>query len=160
MKLAESLANRLKEVLIEGKWVTGTNFKEQIFDLDWKEAIQKVDSLNSIADLTFHVCYYIAGVAKVLEGGSLDIKDKYSFDYPPVRSNEDWKNLINKFCSDSEKFIYLVAKMTDKELFKNFVDEKYGDYHRNIDVIIEHTYYHLGQVLLIKKLIKNRQKNI
>ncbi|WP_108807741.1 DUF1572 domain-containing protein [Aquimarina spinulae] len=156
MKLAESLANRLKEVLIEGKWVTGTNFKEQIFDLDWKEAIQKVDSLNSIADLTFHVSYYIAGVAKVLEGGSLDIKDKYSFDYPPVRSNEDWKNLINKFCSDSEKFIYLVAKMTDKELFKNFVDEKYGDYHRNIDVIIEHTYYHLGQVLLIKKLIKNR----
>ncbi|WP_074408919.1 DUF1572 domain-containing protein [Aquimarina megaterium] len=156
MKLAESLANRLKEVLIEGKWVTGTNFKEQIFDLDWKEAIQKVDSINSIADLTFHISYYIAGVAKVLEGGSLDIKDKYSFDYPPVRSNEDWKNLINKFCSDSEKFIYLVAKMTDKELFKNFVDEKYGDYHRNIDVIIEHTYYHLGQVLLIKKLIKNR----
>jgi hypothetical protein len=156
MKLAESLANRLREVLIEGKWVTGTNFKEQIFDLDWKEAIQKVDSLNSIADLTFHVSYYIAGVAKVLEGGPLDIKDKYSFDYPPVRSNEDWKNLVNKFCSDSEKFIYLVAKMTDKELFKNFVDEKYGDYHRNIDVIIEHTYYHLGQVLLIKKLIKNR----
>ncbi|WP_233195878.1 hypothetical protein [Aquimarina sp. MAR_2010_214] len=110
--------------------------------------------------MTFHVSYYIAGVAKVLEGGSLEIKDKYSFDYSPVRSNEDWKNLVNKFCSDSEKFIYIVAKMTDKELFKNFVDEKYGNYHRNIDVIIEHTYYHLGQVLLIKKLIKNRKKNI
>jgi hypothetical protein len=145
----------LKEVLIEGKWVRGTNFKEQIFDLDWKEAIQKVDALNSIADLTFHVNYYIAGVAKVLEGGSLDIKDEYSFDYPPVRSNEDWRNLVNKFCSDSEKFINLVAKMTGKELLKNFVDKKYGDYHRNIEVIID-TYYHLGQVLLIKKLIKNR----
>ncbi|WP_233783121.1 DUF1572 domain-containing protein [Flavivirga eckloniae] len=148
------MISRLKEVLTEGKWVSGTNFKEQIFDLDWKEAIQEVDSLNSIADLTFHVSYYIAGVTNVLEGGSLDIRDKYSFDYPPIESHEDWRNLVNKFCTDSEKFISLVENMTKEQLFEPFVDEKYGNYHRNIDVMIEHTYYHLGQVMLIKKMIK------
>jgi hypothetical protein len=40
MKLNKYLANRLKEIFTEGKWVLGTNFKEQIIDLDWKQATQ------------------------------------------------------------------------------------------------------------------------
>jgi uncharacterized damage-inducible protein DinB len=154
MKLNEYLTNRLKEVFTEGKWVVGTNFKEQIFDLDWNYAIQKVDDFNTIADLTFHIHYYIAGVINVFEGGSLDIKDKFSFDSPAIKSERDWRNLVDRFCSDSEKFIHLVENMTDEKLSSNFVDEKYGTYYRNIDVMIEHTYYHLGQILLIKKRIK------
>ena len=46
--------------------------------------------------------------------------------------------------------------MTEDELLESFVDEKYGDYKRNIDVMIEHAYYHLGQILIIKKLINKR----
>ncbi len=47
-----------------------------------------------------------------------------------------------------------MENMTDEKLSEGFIDEKYGTYHRNIDVMIEHTYYHLGQIILIKKLIK------
>lgn len=154
MKLAGLLANRLKEVLTEGKWVIGTNFKDQISDLNWEEATQQVNSLNSIADLTFHTSYYIAGMTNVLEGGELEIRDKYSFDYPPVKSELDWKNLVNKFCTDSEKFIKLVGNLTEERLQETFVDEQYGNYLRNVDAIIEHTYYHFGQVVIIRKMIK------
>ncbi|KAF9658481.1 DUF1572 domain-containing protein [Tenacibaculum mesophilum] len=159
MKLNEYLTNRLKEVFTEGKWIVGTNFKEQIFDLNWKDAIHKVEDFNTIADLTFHIHYYIAGVAKVLEGGTLDIKDKFSFDSPPINSEQDWRNLVQTFCSDSEKFIRLVENMTDEKLKDSFVDEKYGTYYRNIDVMIEHTYYHLGQIILIKKRIVKEKLN-
>lgn len=155
MELAELLVNRLKEVLAEGKWVIGTNFKEQIIDLDWKEATESVHSLNSIADLTYHVSYYISGMANVLEGGELEIRDKYSFDYPPVESEQDWKNLVGKFCSDSERFIKLVSNLTEQKLEETFVDEQYGNYLRNVNAIIEHTYYHFGQVVIIRKMIKN-----
>lgn len=154
MKLNEYLANRLKEIFTEGKWVLGTNFKEQIIDLDWIQATQKIDDFNTIADLTFHIDYYIAGVANVLKGGTLDIRDKYSFDSPPITSEQDWNNLVTKFCHDSEEFIELVKRMSDEKIVSDFVDKKYGTYYRNIDAIIEHTYYHLGQILLIKKRIK------
>jgi len=133
--------------------VTSTNFKEQIFDIDWKIVTKKIDNLNSIVDLTFHIHYYIAGVLKVFNGGTLDIKDKFSFDAPPITSNKDWETLRNKFCIDSEKFIELVYKMSDEKLNQYFVDKTYGNYHRNIDVMIEHAYYHLGQIILIKKMI-------
>ncbi len=154
MKLNEYLANRLKEIFIEGEWVLGTNFKEQIINLDWKQATQRIDDFNTIADLTFHIDYYIAGVKKVLEGGTLDIRDKYSFDYPPIQSEQDWQNLVNKFCLDSEEFIELVKKMSEEKIISDFVDKQYGTYCRNIDAMIEHTYYHLGQIILIKKRIK------
>ena len=36
---------------------------------------------------------------------------------------------------------------------ENFVDEKYGTFQRNIEAMIEHSYYHLGQIVLIKKML-------
>jgi len=159
MKLTKQLSDRLKEVFLEGKWVAGTNFKDEISDLDWEHANTKIGPLNSIADLTFHIHYYIAGVLKVLEGGPLDIKDKYSFDAPPIYSSQDWKNLIDRFCRDSEKVVNMIENIPEKMFTNTFVDQKYGSYHRNIDVLIEHGYYHLGQIILIKKLIRDRDQD-
>jgi hypothetical protein len=43
--------------------------------------------------------------------------------------------------------------MDDARLDQSFVDEKYGTWLRNIEGVIEHCYYHLGQVSLIRKMI-------
>ncbi len=50
-------------------------------------------------------------------------------------------------------FIELVENMTEEKIVSDFSDKDYGSYYRNIDVIIEHTYYHLGQIILIKKAL-------
>lgn len=156
MKIAITLADSLREVLLDGKWVTGTNYKAEIENLDWKTATAKIESLNSIADLTFHIDYYLAGVLRVLEGGDLSIRDKYSFDYPPIESQEAWQNLINKFCRDAERFVATVAEMSNEEVAQGFVKEEYGSYFRNLTLMSEHCYYHLGQIILIKKMLKER----
>ncbi|PZU15356.1 MAG: DUF1572 domain-containing protein, partial [Chryseobacterium sp.] len=97
----------------------------------------------------------IAGLVNVFEGGNLEIRDKYSFDLPPIESLEHWEELLNKLWNDSEKFANLLEQMPDSKMNEVFVDEKYGTYLRNIDGMIEHAYYHLGQVTLIKKILKN-----
>ena len=148
-----AIANRLREVLLDGKWIANTNFKEQIESVSWQQAIQKVDNLNTIALLTFHINYYLAGILNVFNGGTLDIRDKYSFDLPEITTEQDWMKLVNDFLSNSEKFVKHVEKMNDNALDQTFVDEKYGSYLRNIEGVIEHSYYHLGQVSLIKKMI-------
>ncbi len=35
--------------------------------------------------LTQHVNYYISGVLNVFDGGTLDIRDKLSFDFPAIK---------------------------------------------------------------------------
>jgi uncharacterized damage-inducible protein DinB len=151
------IANRLREVLLNGKWVANTNFKEQILSVSWEQAIQKIDNLNTIALLTFHINYYLQGILNVFNGGQLEIRDKYSFDLPEIKSEEDWNKLVSDFLNNSEKFVDKVEQMNDNVFDQPFVDEKYGNYLRNIEGVIEHSYYHLGQISLIKKMITQNQ---
>ncbi|UTW64810.1 DinB family protein [bacterium SCSIO 12643] len=159
MNISEYLANRLREILLSGKWVIGTNFKEQIEDLTWVEATKQVENFNSISDITFHINYYLSGVMDVFNGGDLTIRDKYSFDAPEIKSEKDWNLRKEKFVEDSESFIQLVENMEVERLMDVFVKEEYGSFYRSIDVIIEHTYYHLGQIILIKKKIREASEN-
>ena len=155
MSIVSELSKRFREVMLDGLWIGNTNFKDQLSDVSWGEAVTKIESLNTIAMLTFHIDYYIAGIVKVFEGGVLEIKDKFSFDFPPIESQTQWENLTSKLWTDSEKFAALLEQMPDSQLDEVFVDERYGTYRRNIDGMIEHSYYHLGQVILIKKLLKS-----
>jgi hypothetical protein len=156
-EMNKDLANRLREVLLNGKWIANTNFKEQITSISWEQAIEKIENLNTIALLTFHVNYYLKGLLQVFEGGNLEIKDKFSFDMPKIVFETDWLNLVNDFVSNAERFINHVEKMDNNLLPQPFVKEEYGSYLRNIEAQIEHSYYHLGQVSLIKKLIMQKQ---
>lgn len=156
MSSVSQLAKRFREVLLDGLWIANTNFKDQLSDVTWQQAVTKIDSLNTIAMLTFHIDYYIAGIVNVFEGGDLEIKDKFSFDLPSIESQQQWEALLSKLWTDSERFVALLEQMPDSQLDEVFVDEKYGTYRRNIDGVIEHSYYHLGQITLIKKLLKSR----
>lgn len=153
MNLTKQLAKQFREVYLSGVWVANTNLKAQLSDVTWQQAMTKVGELNSIAALAFHINYYVAGLINVFEGGSLDIRDKYSFDCPLIESEKDWEKLLHKMWEDGERFAALVEAMSDEKLSTIFVDKKYGNYYRNIHAIIEHAYYHLGQIVLIKKLL-------
>jgi hypothetical protein len=156
MKATHELATQFREVILNGTWIANTNYKDQLTGLDWEIATAKLNALNTIAVLAQHIHYYISGVKNVFEGGSLTIKDKYSFDFPPMRSQNEWKEFLNRFWNDAEKFASLIEQMPEEKLKEVFIDEKYGTYQRNIDAIIEHSYYHLGQIVLIKKMLLSR----
>ena len=158
MKRTKQIADRFREVILDGVWIANTNYKDQIAGLTWKQAIAKVGSLNTIAALTFHINYYLAGILNVFEGGSLDIRDKYSFIFPPVESQEDWEGLLSTLWENAEKFANMVEQMPDEKLDEVFVDEKYGTYERSIEGMMEHSYYHLGQIVLIKKMSLEAEK--
>jgi uncharacterized damage-inducible protein DinB len=159
MKLTEQIANQFREVYLNGDWIS-TNLKTQLTDVDLKMATTKVGDLNTIAALTFHLNYYVEGVLNVLEGGTLDIRDKYSYDVPPIESEEDWNALKQKSFKDAERFAVLIEQMPEDKLREEFVEEKYGNYHRNLIGMNEHCYYHLGQVVIIKKMIKTENTAI
>jgi hypothetical protein len=152
MNLTAQIANHLRAVYFGGNW-TSVNLKEALADVTWQHATTRVDSLNTIATLVYHTNYYISAVSKVLQGAPLNAKDKYSFDHPPIRSQEDWKNLMDQTWKDVENFASLVEQLPESKLAETFVEEKYGNYYRNLHGIIEHTHYHLGQIVLIKKML-------
>jgi hypothetical protein len=48
--------------------------------------------------------------------------------------------------------VRLTAELDEDMLDNAFTDPKYGSLRRNLEAIIEHSYYHLGQISLLKKL--------
>lgn len=156
MNKSEELASRLREVILDGRWIANTNFKNQIENLDWKISTKKVGSLNTISILAQHIHYYIAGIKNVFAYGKLEIRDKFSFDFPPIETQAEWDEFKNKLWKDTEELAELIEKMTEEQLSDNFFDKKYGSYLRNIDGLIEHSYYHLGQIVLLKRIINKK----
>ncbi len=154
MKNTQQLANRFREVLLNGTWVANTNYKQQLENLPLQIAKEKVGNLNTIAILAQHVHYYIKGVSVVFKGGSLEIRDAYSFDFQPITSEIEWKAFLTTFFKDAEEFAALVEQLPENSLNEVFTDKKYGTFQRNIEGMIEHCYYHLGQIVVIKKMIQ------
>lgn len=147
------IASRTREVLLDGTWIANTNFQDQITKLDWKQATHRIANLNTVALLVFHIDYYLDGILRAFRTGKLDISDKFSFDMPEISSEEDWQKLVRKFLSDANGFADYVEAMDESELDKPFIDAKYDSNIRNLEGVIEHSYYHLGQVVLIAKMV-------
>ena len=158
MSLTAQIAKHFRDLHFGGNW-TSVNLKQTLADVTWQQATTKIYSLNTIAILVFHINYYVSAVLKVLQGGPLDAHDKYSFDLPPIQSQEDWEKLLSKVWTEAESFANLVEQLPESKLEQTFSDEKYGNYYRNLHGIIEHTHYHLGQIVLIKKILLQSNEN-
>lgn len=158
MNLTVQIARHFRELHFGGNW-TSSSLKDNLAGVTWQQATTKVDSFHTIAALVYHINYYVSAVSKVLQGASLDAHDKYSFDLPPIRSQEDWEKLLDKTWSDADNLASLIEQLPESELWENMADEKYGNYYRNLHGIIEHGHYHLGQIVLIKKMLLHADEN-
>ena len=155
MNYTSQIAKHFRDLHFGGNW-TAVNMKDTLSDVDWKQATTKIDSFNTLATLVFHTNYYVEILIQVLEGGPLNGNDKLSFDHPPINSEEDWQKLLQNSWAKAEKLATLIEQLPDEKLLGDFVDPKYGSYYRNINGIIEHSYYHLGQMVILKKLMKKQ----
>lgn len=152
MNTPQQIAKHLGEVFFGGNWTT-INLKDTLADVTWQQAVTPVYSFNTIATLVYHMTYYVTAVTRVLEGGPLDASDKLSFNHPPITSQQEWDNFLEAKWLEAEHFAKLIEKLPENILGENFSDSKYGIYYRNLHGLIEHTHYHLGQIVLIKKII-------
>jgi hypothetical protein len=152
MDIVKQIAQHFRELHYGGNW-TCVNLKDTLADVTWQQATTQVYNLNTIATLTYHTHYFVHAVLQVLRGGPLDAHDKLSFSHPPINSKVDWDAFLATVWADADSFADLVEQLSDTILDTTFSDEKYGTYYRNLQGIIEHTHYHLGQIVVVKKIL-------
>ena len=156
MNLTEQIAKQLREVHFGDNW-TWSTFKDHLTDVTWQQATTKVYSLNTIATLVYHMNYYLNKVSSVLEGNTAKTKHELSFQHPSITSQQDWEGLLEKTWADAETFAKRIEQMPEEKLWEA-VSEEHGNYYRNIQGVIEHNHYHLGQIVFLKKIISETNK--
>lgn len=151
--ISGQLAKHLRDVHTGGNWVT-VDLKNTLADVRWEEAKMSLYGIHSIAALTFHMTYYLRVIITVLEEGKLEGKDELSWILPPIENPDDWEKLQSDAWQNAEKAALLIERLPDGAWTQDFIDPKYGTNYRNVAGITEHMHYHLGQIVLIKKLIR------
>ncbi|NLU92062.1 DinB family protein [Chitinophaga sp. Ak27] len=154
MNATKQIAKHFRDVHLGGNW-TSVNLKDTLTGISWQQATTQIDDLNTIAVLVFHINYYVGVITRVLQGGPLEGNDKLSFNVPLISSEEAWQTLVNKSITEAEEMTVLIEKLDDTTLQENFTDPKYGTYFRNLLGVTEHTHYHLGQIAILKKIVRN-----
>ena len=152
MYIPAHISTLLRAVYFGGNW-TDVNLKDTLAGVSWQQATAKIQDFNTIAVLVFHINYYVEALLKVLNNAPLDSHDKYSFNVPPIESQEDWDQLLHIFWTKAETLVQAIEQLQENKLEETFVSDKYGNYYRNLHGVIEHTHYHLGQIVLLKKML-------
>lgn len=153
MNLSQQLATHFRNVHFGGNW-TSVNWKDSLADVTWQEATTQVHGFNTILTLLYHTHYYTHEIIGVLKGGPLTSKDALSFNHPAITSQEEWEELLQQAWADAETFAATLEQLPEERMHEPFADEKYGTFITNLLGLIEHLHYHLGQVTLIKKLLR------
>ncbi len=156
-KQAHQLAEHFRAVYFGGNW-TGVNLREHLATVSWQQAITQVGDLHTIARLVYHLNYYVEGVRQVLEGGPLDIRDKYSFELPALSKQSDWDELVARTYAQAEALATRIEQLPDGTLGEYFNDPKYGTFYRNLRGLTEHAHYHLGQIVLLKRMLADNDR--
>ena len=154
MSISEQAAKHIKEVHFGGNW-TDSNLKDTLTDVTYDEATKRINGLNTILQLTYHINYFVKAQLDVLSGNPLTSKDAESFLHPPIRSQQEWETFQNECWVDAVELAQLIEQLPEERSWEPFVDPRYGHYFRNLFGAVEHAHYHLGQIAIIKKLMRS-----
>lgn len=157
MKTSEHIAKHLREVYFGGTW-TAASVKEKLSGVTWEMATTEAGSLHTIARLVFHINYYIRTAIAVLSDEPTHSADSVSFDCPPISSSEAWERLLDQTWREVEELAGQIERLPDSALNDWFVDEESGTMYRCLHGRIEHAYYHLGQISMLKSLLEDKKQ--
>jgi uncharacterized damage-inducible protein DinB len=154
IKTTGTLAQNLLHTFEGDNW-TDVSIADTLADISFKEAITRTAaSPNTIASLVNHLWYWNTIIMLRMKGENPVIPEENGFDVGKLNTEHDWKKLVAK---THRSFIDLA------DAIRNFPPEKLPDpvsngrstVSRNLYGIIEHAYYHLGQIVMLKHLVKN-----
>ena len=132
-------------------WI-GNNFKETLHGIDANAASKPgYVNGNSIWQLVSHLIYWRTSVVNRLTG-SLNLPPFPDFRLPEELNEENWKQVLLDFEAVYHLLRNAVQHIKDENLDKPSPKEG-QTFYQLILGCLQHDAYHLGQMMLIKKMI-------
>ena len=153
MILTDYIAQHILEVHEGDNW-TDVNIKTTLEDVNHKEATTVTKaSYNTIAALVHHLSFYNDVVMQRLAGINPVITEANGFDLPAIKNEHDWKKLKERNLESARKLAEAVKKFPEEKIFEPTITG-HTTHYKTLHGIAEHAHYHLGQIVLLKKLVQ------
>ena len=153
MKLSKLIAAHIREVYEGNNW-TDINIADTVKDVSLEEAVTITPaSRNTIAALLYHIKFYIEIVLQRLDGISPEISDANGFDMPALKSEAEWKKLIDNSHRSFNKLADAAENFPEERL-NEITPNGVSSYYKTLHGVVEHAHYHLGQIVILKNLTR------
>jgi hypothetical protein len=154
MTIPEQLAENLLTVFEGGNW-TEVCIVDVLYDVSYIEASTKTPaSPNTIAGLVHHLMYWNGVILQRIQNHDPQIPESNGFDVQALATEKDWQLLIEQTKHSYIKLAEAIKRFPTERLNAptNFGKSNFG---KNLFGIVEHAYYHLGQMVMIKKMVRS-----
>ena len=153
MKLTEAIAQHVLEVYEGDNW-TEVAILPTLHDVTWREAItQTPASPNTIATLLHHLTFWNRVMARRAQGVGTEVGPANGFDAPAVEKEADWQALLADSHQSAQELAAAIRSFDETKL-PNTILPGYASAYKNLQGAVEHLHYHLGQLVLLKKLVR------
>jgi uncharacterized damage-inducible protein DinB len=153
IKETERISSLIKAIYNGHPWLD-VNFTDNLSKLTCQLAGRKAHPrLNSIWEIVEHLVSWRMNVLKRVQGDVIKTPDNNYFAPVTEQSEEAWMATMARFQESQDAWIKFLAQSGDDILEKIYpVDHK--TYYEHIHGIIQHDAYHLGQIVLLTKMLQ------
>lgn len=147
MKLTEAIAEHFYQANYGDNW-TDVAVKAVLADTRYEQAVQKRGDANTIAILVHHMDFYNRVVYdRLIEGGkTFEHEDSVRVE---IRSQADWEALKKRYFEMVDTIHRKILELDESKLFEK---KTANTLYKNLHGLTEHIHYHLGQIVILKKL--------
>ena len=154
MKLTTLIAQHIIDVHQGGNW-TEVDLTTTLQDVTLKEAITRTQaSPNTIASLLHHITFWNRVMVQRAQGTAVQINDANGYDHPPLNTEADWQNLKSDNIQSAHELATAIRQFDEAKLLEPILPN-YSTAYKNLQGSVEHVHYHLGQIVILKKFIRN-----
>lgn len=155
MSIAELVAQHLLDVYKGNNW-TEVNIADTLKDVTLSEAIIVTEaSPNTIAALVHHLAFWNSAMTARLKGTEMKIPEDNGYKTPDLKTEADWQRIKDDNMASAAELADIIGNIDEERLFQPIVPGRSSIY-KNVQGTVEHIHYHLGQIVILKKLIRRQ----
>lgn len=156
MKITELIAQHLLEVHEGNNW-TEVDVTQTLRDVTMKEATYKtIASPNTIAALLQHLTFWNRVIVKRINGIAVAEPADNGYFVPELLDEADWQQLKADNLKSAHELAAAIRQF-DVDALEQPILPEHSTAYRNLQGSVEHVHYHLGQMVILKKLIRAQQ---
>ena len=151
MKESARISKLFRDLFDGDPWL-GVNILSTLEGISAEKAASKIaPGRNSIWEIVNHMTSWRQNVLRRVQGEVLT-SPEHNYILPVDVTTEDaWKESIEKLRESQEQWLVFL-KSADEETLESFYPGNKETYYYNIQGILQHDAYHLGQIVFLSKL--------
>ena len=157
MNIPEAIAQHVLEVHEGNNW-TEVDLVHTLQDVTLAEAVARTPaSPNTIAAVLRHLTYWNRVMARRAQGQATEVGPANGFDGPDLRTEADWAELQADNLRSAHELAEAIRGFAADKL-EDAILPTYSSAYKNLQGAVEHIHYHLGQLVVLKNLVRNQHE--